>query len=340
MPYITSQQFTSEITKKAFSPVYVFAGEDSYDHDEALKALEKTLSVDSLNREVFFGNESKAEEVIIAAQTVPFLGDKRLIIVKNTHKFRANEAEKLAEFIRSPVDSTCLVLLWQDRVAKETKKKLIFQAAEISGTIVEFKRHYDNELPAWVQKKAAQRGKKIDLSASQLLVQESGSTLLELSNEIEKLVLFTGKKGEITVEDVEAVSGHTKTANLNRLAEVLELRDLAASLKVIEELLNEGEEPIKILYRLHWVIRRFLMAKSLLDEEKEGPADVRQTLRLNAFFDRSFFQNLRKFSRKDLESYIGLVLKADLELKTSARPPEIILNELMFALCGERVYQS
>ena len=340
MPYITSQQFNSDINKSIFSPVYIFIGEDAYDHDEALKALEKALSVDSLNREVFFGNESKAEEVIIAAQTIPFLGNKRLIIVKNTQKFRANDAEKLAEFIRSPVDSTCLVLLWPERAGKDTKKKAIFAAAETSGAIVEFKRHYDNELPAWVQKKAAQHGKKIDLAASQLLVQESGSTLLELSNEIEKLVLFAGKNGEITIDDVEAVSGHTKTANLYRLAELLETKALAASLKVIEELLNEGEEPIKILYRFHSVIRRLLLAKSLLEEEKAGPMDVRQALRLNNFYDKNFFLNLRKFSQKDLESYIGLVLKADLELKTSARPPELILSELVFALCGERVYQA
>ena len=340
MPYITSQQFNSDISKKVFSPVYIFAGEDAYDHDEALKTLEKTLLVDSLNREVFFGNESKAEEVIVAADTLPFLGNKRLIIVKNAQKFKAGDAEKLAEFIRCPIDSTCLVLLWAERVGKDTKKKPIFETAERSGTIVEFKRHYDNELPAWIQKKVAERGKKIDLAASQLLVQESGSTLLELSNEIEKLQLFSGKRNEITAEDVEAVSGHTKSANLNRLAEALEVKDLNGSLKVIEELLNEGEEPIKVLYRVHWVIRRLLTAKSLLDEEKAGPVDVRQALRLNNFFDRNFFQNLRKFYLKDLESYFGLVLGADLELKTSARPPEVILNELMFALCGERVYKA
>ena len=171
-------------------------------------------------------------------------------------------------------------------------------------------------------------------------MQESGSTLLELNNEIEKLVLFSGKKAEITAEDVEAVSGHTKTANLNRLAEVLELRDLKESLKVIEELLNVGEEPIKILYRVHWVIRKLLAAKSLLTEEKADPADVRQALRLHNFFDRSFFQNLRRFSQKELETFPGLIVEADLEMKTSARPPEIILNELMFALCGERVYKA
>jgi len=340
MAYINSQQFFSEIKKGAFSPVYVFAGEDPYDHDEALKVLENALSADPLNREVFFGNESKAEDVIIASETLPFLGERRLIIVKNAQKIRAGDAQKLAEFLRLPVDSTCLVLLWQDRIAKDTKRKEIFEAAEQSGSIVEFKRHYDNELPAWISKKAAERGKRIDLAASQFLSQESGSTLLDLSNEIEKLALFTGKNDKITVEDVEAVSGHTKTANLYRLGEALEMKDLRSSLEVVEDLLREGEEPVRILFGIYRAIRRILLAKSLLDEEKAGQMEVRQVLKLNNFYDRNFFQNLRQFSLAELEKSIELLAEADLELKTSARPANIVFSELILALCSKTAYKA
>ncbi|MCX5781128.1 MAG: DNA polymerase III subunit delta [Elusimicrobia bacterium] len=338
MPYITSQQFYAEIDKKMFSPVYVFAGEDSYDHDEALKALEKALAVDSLNREIFFGNESKIEEMIIAVQTLPFMGDKRLVILKNAQKLKAGDSEKISEFLKAPVASTCFVIMWTDKVGRDAKSRALFNIAEENGSIVEFKRIYDNELPQWIQRKVAQHGKKIHSEASLLLAQESGSNLLDLNNEIEKLILFVGKKTEITDEDVELVSGHTKTANLNRLAEVLESKSLESALKITEELLREGEEPIKILFRIYWIVRRFLLAKSLLEEEKAGAPEIRQALRLHNYFDRNFFQNLKKFSLNSLENSIGLILQADLEIKTSARPAKLIFDELIFVLCGKAAY--
>ncbi len=336
MPNVTSQQFYSDLNKKLISPIYFLAGEEAYEQDEALKSIEKALSADSLNREVFFGNESKIEEILSAYQTAPFLGDRRLVIVKNANKIRANDIEKLTAYLAAPVSSTCLVLIWPERITKDTKAKDLIDLTESAGTFIEFKKRYDRELPSWISEKAAQKGKKIDYTASQLLIEESGSSLLDLTNEIEKLDLFTGKIREITADDVEMLSGHTKNANLNLLAEVLETRNLNLSLKIIEELLEEGEEPIRILFRLYWVMRRLLLAKSLLEEDKADAAQIRRALRLHNYFDRNFFINLKKFSLGELKVSIELLMKADLELKTSARPAGLIFDEMAFILCGRQ----
>ncbi|MFC1501502.1 DNA polymerase III subunit delta [Elusimicrobiota bacterium] len=336
MPYIKSPEFYSKISKKDFSPVYIIAGEDPYEHDEALKYLEKTLSLDSLNREMFFGGETPVEEIILADQTMPFMGDKRLIIVKNAHKIRANDTDKLAEFLKNPVNTSCLVLFWVDRIGKDFKKKKLINAVEKTGSVVEFKRLYDNELPSWVQKNVERHGKKINNAAIQVLLEESGASLLDLDNEIEKLILFTGQRNEILTEDVEKISGHTKLTTLNNLSSVLESKNALETLKVVEELLKEGEVGLRILATISRVVRRLLIAKSLLLEQKKSQTEIRQSLRLHNYFDRNFFTNLSKFKFSDLEEGINLVLKADRDIKTSSRPVPLIFEELILSLCRYR----
>jgi DNA polymerase III delta subunit len=140
-------------------------------------------------------------------------------------------------------------------------------------------------------------------------------------------------KNEITVKDVEAVSGHTRLSNLNHLAEGIEGKRIEASVRIMENLIAEGEVPLRVLATISRIIRRLLIAKSLLEEKKSSHQEIRQELNLNPYFDKNFFNNLSLFTLSGLEEGMGRILAADAELKQSARPETMILEELILALC-------
>lgn len=335
MPYIKSQEFYYQLKSGSPKAVYVFAGEEAYLQEEALAYLEKTLSVDALNREIFFGQDASVDDIIVAARTLPFMGDRRLIIVKDAHKIRSADAEKLGGYLASCDRSSLLVLCWQEKLRKDSRRNALLAAADKAGAIVEFRALYENELPAWIQQRVKGLSKKMSAEAAKCLVQESGSNLMDLNNELEKLDLFTARKEEITVQDVEAVSGHTRLSNLNHLAEAVESKRVGAALRITENLLQEGEVPLRILATIYRVMRRLLAAKSLLEEKKSSHQDIRQELNLNPYFDKNFFTNLSAFSRPALEKASKDILHADAELKTSARPETMILEELVLRLGGK-----
>lgn len=313
---------------------YIFAGDESYLVEEAMDTLDKAVDAGSLNREVFFGNETPAAEIMLAAQTLPFLSQKRMIIVKDAHRMKAAEAAKLAEFIKAPADSYCLVLLWQEKLRREDKSAALFSAVDKHGAIVEFRTLYDRELPAWVMQRIKSHGKKISPEAVQYLISESGAGLLDLENEIEKLVLFCGKAEAITLKDVESSSGHTRLVNLNQLSEALEGKKTGNALAVVEQLLNEGEVPLRILATTHRTIRRLLTARCMMDEEKYSADDIKKELRLHPYFDRSFFSHLARYSTADLKKAMQALLAADIELKSSAKPERYVFEEFIFSLAG------
>jgi len=339
MPTLKPAELYAELRAKNYRPFYIFAGEETYLMEEAWRQLEKGIGVDSLNRETFFGGDVSVDDIIIALQTMPFLAEKRLLLVKDAQKIKAKEAEKLAEYLKMPVTSSCLVLLWQDKLRKDAKSGL-FSAVGKTGAVVEFRALYDRELPSWVVQKVAGLGKRISSDAAQYLVQESGSNLLDLYNEIEKLDLFTGAAKEITVKDVEVMSGHTRQANLNQLAEAIEGKKIDEMLAIVEGLLEEGEIPLKILATIYRSVRRLLAAKSLGEERGLSSQEIKQELHLHPYFDRNFLMNVSRYTMAELQKDLELILQADLELKTSVRPEQFIFEELLLGLSGKRVNQA
>ncbi len=332
MPYLKPAQLQTEWKTKKFQPVYIFAGEETFLLEESLRQLVRHVAADSLNFETFFGGDLSIDDVILAQQTLPFMADRRLIIVKDAHKIKNAETEKLAECLKAPASSSCLVLLWAEKMRKETKNSDLFSVAEKTGAVVEFRALYDRELPAWIAQKVTACGKRIAPNAIECLIHESGPGLLDLSNEIEKLSLFVGDATQITPEDVETVSGHTRLANLNQLAETVEAKKTHEALRILEDLLVEGEIPLRILATLYRCMRRLLIAASLQHEKGYSIEEVRSELRLHPYFDKSFFINLSRYRLNALTKNIELLMKADLELKSSSRPEHFVFEELLFAL--------
>jgi DNA polymerase-3 subunit delta len=332
MTVLKSTELFTHLAAKKLKAVYLLTGEETYLQQEALDVIDSIVGPSPFNNESFTVPESSIDTILIALQTVPFLADTRLIVVKDAHKLKSAELEELAEFLKRPVISGCLVLLWPERLKKDVKTTALVSACEKIGVVADCRPLYDNELPVWVQKRFQLAGKKVSSEVVQVLIRETGSALYDVTNEIEKLVLYAGSAKEITPDDVEQVSGHTRLANLNQLAEAIESRNTQAALVIIERLLVEGEIPLKMLATIHRVIRRCAIAKSMLEEEGKSPVEIRQDLRLHQFFDRYFFNRLGKLSMNELTRALVKIVQADYELKSSNRPESMLFEELVLNL--------
>jgi DNA polymerase-3 subunit delta len=331
MAYLKPKEFYTALRKQEYKPVYLFAGEELYQQEEAWRYIEKKFGIDSLNLEIFYSGDMSVSDLMLAAQTHPFMSEKRLLLVKDTQKLKSADVEAITQFLVNPLDTVCLIFLWGDKVKRENKSGKLFKAIEKAGDVVEFRALYESELPAWVKERVKEQAKAISNEAVQALITESGSTLLDLNNEIDKLMLFTAAKSEITVADVESLSGHTRQSNLNNLSESIESGKTGQALIITENLLKEGEIPLKILATVYRVIRRLFIAKSLMDEKKVSRSDVQQELHLNPYFDKFFFNNLSKFTLAKLGKALRLISAADAELKSSSRPEQMVFEELILS---------
>ena len=121
-------------------------------------------------------------------------------------------------------------------------------------------------LRAHVEQEVRRRGLAVAPDALKDLIDEVGQDLRRLMGELDKLEAWLGgERRPVTADDVHAVLGRGLGRPLFLLADAVTERNLAGSLERLEELLQGGEEPLRILATLHRSLRQVRSAGAMLD---------------------------------------------------------------------------
>ena len=186
MPILKVQDFNRSISK--ISSVYLFAGEESYLVDICLNKIERFLAVDDLNKEVFYAAESSAEDILNAVQTLPFLSERRVVVVKGIDKMKAVDAERITDYLSNVIETTCLILLYNDNHKKETilkRRELINKCISSKECVsVECRKQYESEVKDFIKNEFAQKSKTTSQDVIARIIDENGTDLLNIANEL------------------------------------------------------------------------------------------------------------------------------------------------------------
>ena len=99
-----------------------------------------------------------------------------------------------------------------------------------------------------------------------------GANPVRLRQELERLALWAGEGGEVTLDDLEAMVADTSEAIVWSLADALQDGDPATALAVAERLIGQGENVTGMIYALSSRIRR--SGRADLHEATEALADL------------------------------------------------------------------
>lgn len=199
------------------------------------------------NVEVFHGDRDEPERIVESCMTLPFLSEKRLVVVHHIEKGSDLFQKKLTGYCSSPNPSTCLLLLWNAKPNQTTLAKELPSQIIQCGTIVKCWKLFEERKLPWVQEKCAKMGKQISPKAVEFLVKECGESLGELTSEIEKLVLYVGEKKEISLSDVQETMSFKRNRSIWDFIDHLEKGNIKKAGQILEHCLEQGEEPIKML---------------------------------------------------------------------------------------------
>ena len=103
-----------------FARCYLFFGAETYlikDYEEALTKAILPEDTEMMNHDIFEEKRATAAAIMDAAETFPFLNDRRLITVRNSEFFqkggRKEEGEKLKDFLSNIPESSCILFVEQ-----------------------------------------------------------------------------------------------------------------------------------------------------------------------------------------------------------------------------------
>ena len=332
--------------------VYLLWGDDTITRDEVVRTFKARMLArpgGELNLSEFHAPELEVGELIAACDTLPFLDDRRLVIVHHLFGWRpragsgrrsdANGETKaeaasplraaraaLLEYLPRLAPQTTLVLVeggLSPSQQAEIRKQLPPQRADVRA----FPAPQGFELERWLAKRARARNGQLGPRVAALLREHGPAGLEALDREVAKLVTYAGG-APVAVAELDELLPGGQIVVFELLDAVAEGRPSAA-LTALRRLLQQGQRAEEIAPQVIALYRRLLICRLAL-EEGADPGDVQRAHGVK-LIDK-LRQQARGVSVERLEAALERLLEFDRKLKRGELDPEPGLQLLVAEL--------
>jgi len=327
------EDILKSLDKGKLAPVYLFYGPGEFRLERVLDRVRQDFipeSVRDFNIEICYGGETDPTEIINRAQSLPFMAQNRLIIVRRVEEFKADQLEKFLRYLGDPAPSTCLLFI----SARTDFKRKFYKKIRSSGWSVFFSELKDSQVVPWIRRTAKELGLKLESQACAYLQQIVGNKLRDLYAELVKLQLRYGEK-TVDEDQVRELAIHSRIYSIFELMDTISVRDCGGSLSVLNRFLEEEDKvkgPLRLIGMLNRQIRLMWQAKSIVDRGGKSK-EVAGKLGIAPFSAGNFVKQSKLWSVDELERGLSLLYEADGLLKSGSRPKPVLEN-LILSLCG------
>ena len=316
---------------------------------EALGALEKLR--EALQTLPFFGAK------VIWFQNCNFLGTDRTSESSAVTGSLASLAEDLKKF---KWEGVRLLVTAESVDKRKSFYKTISKlgtAEEINGWSID-DRDWADRAESAARELLRAAGKTIKEEGLARLVNDAGVNNRYLSNEVEKLVLFVGKRAQITVEDIETIVSRNRQSRAFALADAVGARNLPRLVRTLDTELhdmrsNTKKSEIGLLYGIISKVRAMLLAKEMArqgwvkDTANYGefqsqlkripveqlPGDKKfNPLSMHPFMLHGALQHSRNYSLTELVAAMEALLQANLQLISTGLDEALILQQTLIKI--------
>lgn len=331
---MTPDNLIQKLSKDQAEPFYFLYGPETFYQTEVIQALVQKLITDDnrdFNLETFDARESPVNHWIGSAKTLSFLGGTKLVVVRNLHEAipKDQDAEALTDYAKSPIPEACLVIT----ADKVDRKRKLFKTLTGLKTAVACEAPKENELINWLRKRAEGKSYSLSSAAASFLVNRVGARPGVLAKELDKTLLYAGKNKSVSERDVAEVVGESKLENVFALTDALKTKNPEQALRLLNNQIDHGEEPIKILGTIAWQFRMIWEVKHY-QSKNLPPNQIAKAMGANPFVVNKASQHTRRFSTRQLrQGYLELA-KADRSLKSTSQDPVAVMQTLILNLCS------
>jgi DNA polymerase-3 subunit delta len=318
--------------------LYIFHGPDDFTRKEKINELRAAMgnpSTADLNTTVLEGRDLRLSDIRHHADAMPFLADKRLVIVQGylvqiTQK--ADELNRLVEYLPALPPTTDLVLVEPDTLDK--RHAVLKAAAQLEATVLHFGGPDEQNLRSWIMQKARRHDATIEPNAAELLGRLVGANLRTLDSELEKLALYVAGARPIQRDDVELLTPYIEESEDFGLANAIGRRDARRAYDQLHKMLDEGKHPLAILGNIAGQIRGIVEVKDMADRGMSAQ-EIAKSKGWNSDYPAKMrMREAAQFSMARLEAILEMLLQMDLEIKTGQIDSLLALDTLVARLCA------
>lgn len=319
--------------KKENEFVFVIAGQDDSSVSTEAENLVDSLLEPSQRATGFFkadAGEVSAADVLDELRTIPFLTERRVVLVKGADDFISKNRSLLEKYFENPCPTGVLVMTvgsWDAR----TRLARMLPGVGRMISVTEPKRW---ELPGRLVRYAADAyGKSLTKEAAELLVELSGDNLGQLYTEIDKLAVFANAEKTISHNHVESLTGHNRLFGAFDVIDAVVAGDTGEAVNRLRAMFAEDKSTeYSVVGAFSYHFRRMFNAKVMLEDNVQ-PNEIATRLRVWSNKD-SFFSQLRKVTLKQLGTSLKRLAAIDYAIKTGRARPQVVMEQFVLKLAA------
>lgn len=336
MQFSNEKQLEGWYRDNSLPIVCLLYGEDSYRIEKQCEKLRKlaVTAFDEFNLYTVDGRVTiDIDALVNSALSLPFMSDSRAVIIDDFDVAAQTAAvmDKLFTLIKSPSDTTCLIITVRtvdfDLKKKNGKAYKLWELCDRTGVVCQFQKPTRTDVARILSTGAVKAGCRLDSAAANLLADSCGNDILRGFNELDKLIAYVGQ-GDISCEVINLLVEPVTEAKVFDLSAKLLKKDLQGALGVVTDLFFQRERPESILTILSMSFSDIYRAYSA----KKAGIPAAQAQKDFGYFGGGVFryskasESLARLSDQALPQIIRILAEADLEMKQSGASSSVILE--------------
>lgn len=323
----------------AIKPAYLIAGTDQGKVDAVLSRLRARAERDggpgALESFGAGDGPPDPEALVAAIPSMSLMAERRYLLADGVERWTAKQAAAVGAALGElPPDVTVALVAREAPPKLKAPKALSGAVTAAGGEVLRYDAPRARDLPARLVTEAANRGFRLAPEAARMLVERMGENTMRLFTELDRLSVWAGRRGEVTLDDLEAMVVDTSEEATWALSDAIVLGDRGRAVGAAERLSAQGEAITPIVYQAGRRLRDAQLAAAEL-ERGTPPKEIEGKLRMHPYAAKMLVRSVRGASGAGLRGATCAV--ADLEWWTrggSEYPDDVALTLAVLRAAG------
>ncbi|SDH47040.1 DNA polymerase III, delta subunit [Alteribacillus persepolensis] len=317
-------ELTQQLQKGNVEPLYLLYGKEEFfikNITEKIVSAVLTEEERDFNYSVYDMKETPVEMVVEEGETLPFFGEKRVILMKNSYFLTGvKDKDKIEhhlpsfeKYIEKPANETVIIVTVSQDKLDERKK--VVKKLKKQGIVLEASPYDERKVHQWMDTYLHEKEMEMTKDAKELMVHRAGKDMMMLASEMDKLSLYVTNSNQITGEAVDKLVSRTLEDNVFELVDCVVRGRTEHALSIYFDLMKQNEEPIKLLVLL---ARQFRLIMHVQQLKKRGYTrqKIASQLKVHPFAVKVAEGQMNAFTNQMLASILKELAQADYEVKT------------------------
>lgn len=339
--------------------IYLICGDEQYLREKKKKELLHALHTEgSMSFNAFEGKETDRAELARLSVTMPFLSEKRTILLSDTGYFKGSAPQEVVEILQELPESTVIIFYETEADAGNALYKLVKERGEVCRYQKAEKKPYkeaaqeQGKIRTWVQNELKKQHRSISGRALTKLLQLCGYDMLNLHSELEKLISYTAVpeefqdvqaerraaglpaqlpgETEIREADIDAICTRTVSDRVFDMLSAKLSGNTGTALSLFEDLLALKTPPLRVLYLLS---KQFIQVYQIKEASREriGDAALAERIGIRDWQLRKLREQSMRISAQEARRYAERCAETETKIKLGDLPErlgvEMILAE-------------